>query len=203
MGCHEQVGRPALEGQVVHLQQHVFHVVEIEAQTGIALRGGLADDGAPGAVVELQEAAACGVELTDEVLIDGGDVLDQVFEVGVDCDGAGVVVGHDELLEELRGRGDRELGDGLAVLKLLDAAEIVDERVWFRGELAGQEYPVEPGRHAVECDVAAFLVRHAAEAPEEVQMPEGAVELAVGDDMIPQLLLLVSQFANQLVARAG
>ena len=196
------VGDIAVDEGIAGIALVFLDVVEIEAQAGIALCGGFADDGAPGAVVKLQETASCRVELADEVLVYGGDVPDQVVEVGVDGDGAGVVVGHDELLEELRGRGDRELGNGLAVLKLLDAAEIVDERVRLRREFTGQEHPVKAGRHAVERDVAAFLVRHAAEAPEEVQVPEGAVELAVGDDVIAQLLLLVCQFAHELVARA-
>ena len=75
--------------------------------------------------------------------------------------------------------------------------------MWLRKEFAGEEHPVQSGRLAIKHHIAAFFVRNATKAPEEIKMPEGTIELAIGDDMIAQLLLLVGQFANQLVARAG
>ena len=69
-------------------------------------------------------------------------------------------------------------------------------------EFACEEYAVQSGCLAIKHHVAALFVGHAAKAPEEVEVPEGAVELAIGDDVIAQLLLLIGQLAYQLVAGA-
>ena len=132
----------------------------------------------------MQVSTACSIELTDKVLVHHGNVANQFLQLGIDGDGAGVVGRHNELLKELGRRGNGEFGDGLVVLELLYTAEIVDKGVWLRKEFACEEHPVQSGRLAIKHHIAAFFVRNATKAPEEIKMPERTVKLAVGDNVI-------------------
>ena len=49
----------------------------------------------------MQVSTACGIELTDKVLIYYGNVADEFLQMGIDGDGASVVGRHNELLKEL------------------------------------------------------------------------------------------------------
>ena len=87
------------------------------------------------------------------------------------------------MLEELCWRRDCELGYALSILVLLHTLECLDERVRLGSELACEIYLVKTSRLAIERHIAAWLMSHAAKAPEEVEMPERPVKFAIGYNM--------------------
>src|SRR5262249_39416577 len=74
----------------------------------------------------------------------------------------------------------------------LDELEMLQHRVVGKAELADDARALRAGLHALERDA---LLHHVAlgavEAPEEVEVPPGATELAIGDGLEPHLLLLL------------
>ena len=70
----------------------------------------------------------------------------------------------------------------------------------LRCEFAFEVDAVEARCLAVKGYVAASLMSYAAEAPEEVEMPECAVELAVGEKRVAKLFLLLHKTRYILVA---
>ena len=129
MRVDAQVGGRGVEHAVVHAQQRFLDARKprlVGAEEQFRLR---VDEASPRAVVELQVAAARGVNLLDERQVGGDDIVFEKRVAFVRGVGRLAVHGHDELLDELRRRGDRQLRCGALVLEGLDEAEVLDERV--------------------------------------------------------------------------
>ena len=71
----------------------------------------------------------------------------------------------------------------------------------LRSQLPCEIHSVKTGYFAIELNIAARLVSHAAKPPEEVEMPELPVEFTVGDDAISQFFLLADQFRHILLRK--
>ena len=129
VGVDAQVGGRGVEHAVVHAQQRFLDAREprlVGPEENLRLR---VDEASPRAVVELQVAAARGVNLLDERQVGGDDIVFEKRVAFVRGVGRLAVHGHDELLDELRRCGDRQLRCGVLVLEGLDEAEVLDERV--------------------------------------------------------------------------
>ena len=73
-----------------------------------------------------------------------------------------------------------------------DELEMLQHRVVGEAELADDARALRPRLQALECDALLHHVAFGAvEAPEEVEVPPGAAELAVGDGLQADLLLLL------------
>ena len=129
MRVDAQVGGRGVEHAVVHAQQRFLDARKprlVGAEEQFRLR---VDEASPRAVVELQVAAARGVNLLDERQVGGNDIVFEKRVAFVRGISRLAVHGHDELLDELRRRRDRQLRCGALVLEGLDEAEVLDERV--------------------------------------------------------------------------
>jgi hypothetical protein len=102
MCCYEEVGRATLKRKVVYFQKLILHLIEVRTESLIALLCSFTNHSTPCAVVKLKETSACCIELTDEVLICGCDVGNQIIEVRIETACAEVVLWNGELLEQLR-----------------------------------------------------------------------------------------------------
>ena len=132
VGCNGEIIRFALKREVVDLQKlihDVAHLFRLHAEH--KRRGGVYAN-APRAVIKLQVAAACVVELLDERPIDLCNVLKQLFAVRVDFIRRLRVHREDHLLVELCRRRNGLLCDGVFVLKRLHKPEVLHKRVRTR-----------------------------------------------------------------------
>ena len=201
MRVDAQVGGRGVEHAVVHAQQRFLDARKprlVGAEEKLRLR---VDEASPRAVVELQVAAARGVNLLDERQVGGDDIVFEKRVAFVRGVGRLAVHGHDELLDELRRRGDRQLRCGALVLEGLDEAEVLDERVLAsERDLPRQVGVVDLGSLVVKRQaVLGRGVADALECPHEVKMPGRAAELAVGDEAQAGLLLLRNEVGDALV----
>src|SRR5262249_16732474 len=114
-------------------------------------------------------------------------VLEHAIELGID---RVIDRGLHRTAIDRRGRRDRDLGHALGMRR--DELEMLDHRVAGEPHLAGHAHALvarlHPGKgNAVIHDMALDPV----EAPEKIEVPPGAAELAVGDRLEPDLLLLL------------
>src|SRR5262245_50837056 len=137
--------------------------------------------------VELQVAAACIGEGTHALAVGGAQLAEELLERRVGLlahrGAAGAAV-------ERRRRRDRDLGRSRRVR--LDELEMLQHRVVGEAEFADDARALRPGLHTLERNALLHHVAFGAvEAPQEVEVPPGAAELAVGDRLEPDLLLLL------------
>src|SRR5450830_434617 len=149
----------------------------------------------PGTVVELQIATSGGVERLDRRLIGHGEIVEDGVAAGID------ILGHRAGLEpemHLAGRRDAHLRHHLSMR--LEELEMLQH--WMIGEtdLAGHLDALHLGLHALELDAVVELVElDAVEQAEEIEMPPGTAELAVGGELKPDLLLLLDDLLDLAV----
>src|SRR3984893_1905448 len=138
-------------------------------------------------LVELEVAAAGVGEGAHRLAVGLPQVGEEAIELGID----GLVDGrHHRAAVDRRGRGNRDLRRAIGVR--LHEFEMLDHRMAGKSELAGDAHPLVAGRNARKCDAGIHDVAFdAVEAPEKIEMPPGAAELAVGDGLQPHLLLLL------------
>src|SRR6202043_3163394 len=97
-----------------------------------------------------------------------------------------------------RGRRDGHLRRALCVL--LEEFEMLEHRMAGKAELAADAHALIARGHSGKGDAAVHLVAlDAVAAPEKVEMPPGAAELAVGDGLQAGLLLLGDDRADLAV----
>ena len=134
----DEVVGASLDGQVVDRHELLGELLEVRAFDVGEFAALLAASGqhAPGAVVELQVAAACRVEVADDRAVARGDGLDERLVRRVNLARAFDVIGQDHLLEELGRCRDRLLGDGVLVLERVHELEVLDERMVLGRERA-------------------------------------------------------------------
>ena len=77
---------------------------------------------------------------------------------------------------------------------------MLDHRVVGEADLAGDLDALHLGLHALELDaVVEFVELDAVEHAEEIEMPPGAAEFAVGDELEPDLFLLLDDLLDLAV----
>src|SRR5262245_22251148 len=138
-------------------------------------------------LVELQVATAGIGESAHALAVGGAQLGEELLEGGIGLlahrGAAGAAV-------ERRRRRNRDLRRPRRVR--LDELEMLQHRVIGKAELADDARALRACLHALECDA---LLHHVAlgavETPEEVEVPPGAAELAVGDGLESHLLLLL------------
>ena len=160
-------------------------------------------------VVQLQVAAACAVQRVDLVAIAAREIVEELVHVRIRVDvdrfSPAAEVDHrrrrNRDLRRLRGHRLQELE--IRLLNVDDVAQLAGDREARRREI---DHPVA----AVEFRLDAAADRHAFELFQEVDVKEGAAELAVGHALQPGVLLLPDDVADvrvfdppQLVLRDG
>ena len=150
----------------------------------------------PHRVVELQIAAAGVVERLDGLAVELGEVVEVGVHVrvGLLADGLAAAA---EVHHRRRGDGHlrHELGVGGQELEVREHGMVGGEV-----QLAGHLQALGLGLDAVELDA---VVEHdalaAGQVPEEIEVPPGAAELAVGGELQAHLLLLLEDLPDLLV----
>ena len=194
-----------------HLVQDVdilaAHLVHVDAPLGIGLPllGGA--ELAPGGVVQLEIAAAGGVERLHGLLIGGGQVVQQDLLVLIARDG--LVVRLPDAADQVEHGGG---GDALLGLHAVLAGDLVQElEVGQEGVVLGEVQLVHDlhrfrlGLEALKGhgEVLGLHLLGAGQAPQKVHVPEGAAILAIGDGAEAHILLLADQAADLLVLHGG
>ena len=172
------------------------------AHSGLGHKVGIAID-APGAVIKLDVAAACSVQVGDHRAISGCNGVGKLL-IGLIDSAQALLLAVAAIERDLRERLDRRR-DGLAcnaalALKCLDKLEVLDEGVALAADGAGHHGGI--GRRLL---IMEHITRtrgtalNAIEAPHKVEVPVTTAELAIGDDLQAGGLLLGHQIANGVV----
>src|SRR6185295_10958915 len=149
----------------------------------------------PGRVVELQVAAADVVEGTDRLAIGLPDVVKVLVEIGIDgrADGAAALAE----MERARSR-DGHLRRDLGVV--LEEPEMLEVRMAREADLAHDAHAFRLGLDAGELDpLPGGIELGAVEALEEIELPPGAPEFAVGRELETDGFLLADDFLDLAV----
>ena len=172
------------------------------AHAGFGDKIGVAVD-APGAVIKLDVAAACCVQVGDHRAISGCDGIGK-FLIGLIDSAQALLLAVAAIERDLRERLDRRR-DGLAcnmalALKCLDKFEVLDEGVVLAANGTGNHGGVGGSLLIVEHIARTRgTALNAVEPPHKVEVPITAAELAIGDDLQAGGLLLCHQIANSIV----
>ena len=129
MSVDDEVVGLAGDGGVIQLKQLFFDSLKTLFVGAEIHAGHRVDEHTPAAIVKLEVAAACGIDVGDELLVARGDVLGELAVVCVILSGVLQREGHYHLFDELRGGGNGELCDGVLILKRLDELEVLYERM--------------------------------------------------------------------------
>ena len=193
----------ALDGGVVECHAQLAYLLQVDrAHAGFGDKIGIAVD-APGAVIKLDVAAACCVQVGNHRAISGCNGVGK-FLIGL-VDGAQALLLAVAAIErDLRERLDRRR-DGLArdlalPLERLDKFKVLDERMVlaangadYHGGVGGSLLIVE---HIARTRGATL---DAVQPPHKIEVPVAAAKLAIGDDLQAGGLLLCHQIANGIV----
>ena len=204
MGGQGQVCGAALQRKVVQAQIFVSLVRQFDSPLGKERLVVRVAEHAPGAVVKLDAAAACGVQVADDSAVGGGDILQKLFVVRVDGVSVFAVILAVELGQQLGRGGHRLAGDAVFILKLLDELVMLNKGVILAADLT-TDADRTVGRFLTLEVVAVvqFDFVDASKAPHEVQVPVAAAELAIRDGVVAGALLLFDQQGDLLVFNGG
>ncbi|CDN44821.1 hypothetical protein BN871_FQ_00030 [Paenibacillus sp. P22] len=194
MRRHGQIPRQIGDCGAVHLRVELGQIIQIGACGLEPVAELRIAQHAPGAVVELDAAAAGVVEGQDRVAVSAGYVRSQVMDRGIDGIRAGFVLRTEQLRQQLCRRRDRLARDGIRARCGQQEPEVLDERMAAEGDPAGQPGRLGARFHAFE-QIALRHGRffHPVQMPHEVEMPPGPAELPVGYGLQSDLLLLGDQ----------
>ena len=206
------VGGLCLQDAVDRVHVALRHLVDVDALGGVRFALGRVAELAPAGVVELQVAAAQVVEGAHGVAVYLNDVVEEHRLVGIALDGAvrGLAAHAGDEVQH-GGRGDGQL-HGVIAGDVAQLGEMGQERVVAEGDLVAERQLSALGLGALELDRPRFGVDvlDVLQALQEVEVPHGAAELAVGDGLEARLLFLLHQVRNggvlgggQLLARDG
>ena len=200
---NDQVVGLALDGGVVERHAQLAYLLQVDrAHAGFGDKIAIAVD-APGAVVKLDVAAACCVQVGNHRAISGSDGVGK-FLIGLIDSAQALLLAVAAIERDLRERLDRRR-DGLArdlalPLERLDKFEVLDEGVVLAADGAGHHGGIGRGllvvEHIARTRGTAF---NAVEPPHKVEVPVTAAELAIGNHLQASGLLLVHQIANGVV----
>ena len=200
---NDQVVGLALDGGVVERHAQLAYLLQVDrAHAGLCHEIGIAVD-APGAVIKLDVAAACCVQVGNHRAISGCNGVGK-FLIGL-VDGAQTLLLAIAAIErDLRERLDRRR-DGLACnvalpLERLDKLKVLDERMVLAANGTGHHGGVGGSLLIVEHIARARgTTLNTAESPHKIEVPVAAAKLAIGDNLQAGGLLLVHQIANGIV----
>ena len=204
MGGQGQVCGAALQRKVVQAQIFVGLVRQFDSLLGKERLVVRVAEHAPGAVVKLDAAAACGVQVADDSAVGGGDILQKLFVVRVDGVSVFAVILAVELGQQLGRGGHRLAGDAVFILELLDELVMLNKGVILAADLT-TDADRTVGRFLTLEVVAVvqFDFVDASKAPHKVQVPVAAAELAIRDGVVAGALLLFDQQGDLLVFNGG
>ena len=172
------------------------------AHAGFGDKIGIAID-APGAVIKLDVAAACCVQVGDHRAISGCNGVGK-FLIGL-IDGTQALLLAIAAIERDFGERLNRRRDGLAcnvalALECFDKLKVLDEGVVLAADGAGHHGGIGRGllvvEHITRTRGTAF---NSVESPHKIEVPVAAAELAIGDNLQAGSLLLGYQIANGLV----
>src|SRR5215472_14736229 len=144
---------------------------------------------------ELQIAATGVVERLHCLLVGIAEIVEELIEIGIDAF-LDAVLGQAEM--QHRRRGDGHLRRDLAVG--FEKLEVRQHRMVGKADLAHDAQPLRLGLHATELDALLGLVNlDPVEHAEEVEVPPGAAELAVGRKLKAEFLLLLDDLFDLAV----
>ena len=172
------------------------------AHAGFGDKIGVAVD-APGAVIKLDVAAACCVQVGDHRAISGCDGVGK-FLIGLIDSAQALLLAVAAVERNFGERLDRRrngLPRDLALpLERLDKFKVLDERMVLAANGAGYHGGVGCGllvvEHITRTRGTAF---NAVKAPHKIEVPVAAAKLTIGDDLQAGGLLLCHQIANGIV----
>ena len=199
----DQIVGLARDGGIVECHAQLAHLLQVNrAHAGLGHKVAIAID-APGAVIKLDIAAACGIQVGNHGAICCGDGIGELF-VGL-VDGAqtlllAIAAVERDFGERLNRRRNGLTRDLALPLKRLDKLEVLDERMVLAADGTGYNSGVGGSLLIVEHIARTRgTMLDAVKPPHKVEMPIAAAELAIGDHLQAGGLLLCHQIANGLV----
>ena len=199
------VGRLRLKNAVDHGHVVAGDLIDVDALLGVRGALGRIAELAPARVVELQVAAAVFVERAHGVAIRLHDVVEERLLVDITLNrlvGGRAAHAGDEVQHGRRGDGQLGLGGAGDLFQLVEVGE---ERVVAKADLSAEDQLRALGLGTLELDRPGFGVDvlDVFQPLEEVEVPHGAAELAIGDGLKPSLLFLLDQIGDGRVFGGG
>ena len=201
MGVDEHIGRLAFQYHVINTEVHLLYFLQALFVGAPHVNGSRVHQHAPGAVVQLQAAAAGHIGVLDKLPIGLSHILNEFFIIGIVLPGVPQGKRHYHLGQELGRCGNGKLGFHAFAGQVLYKAEVFQERMAsFVRQFADEIGVVHHGLLSVEGE-AGFggLVPHAVKAPHKVQVPGLATELSVGNNLEAQVHLLVYKIPDGFI----
>ena len=203
MRVDDQIVGLVRDGGIVERHAQLTHLLQINrAHAGLGHKVGIAID-APGAVIKLDVAAACSVQVGDHRTISGCDGVGK-FLIGLIDSAQALLLAVAAVERDFGERLDRRR-DGLAcnvvlALKCLDKLKVLDEGVVLAADGASHHGGIGRGLLVVEhISRTRGATLDAVQPPHKIEVPVAAAKLAIGDDLQAGGLLLCHQIANSIV----
>ena len=203
MRVDDQIVGLVRDGGIVERHAQLAYLLQVDrAHAGLGHKVSIAVD-APGAVIKLDVAAACCVQVGDHRAISGCDGVGK-FLIGLIDSAQALLLAVAAVERDFGERLDRRrngLPRDLALpLERLDKFKVLDERMVLAANGAGYHGGVGCGllvvEHIARTRGTAF---NAVEPPHKVEVPVTAAKLAIGNHLQASGLLLVHQVANGLI----
>ena len=161
-------------------------------------------DHTPSTVVELNVAAADGVQLLDNGAVGGGNILQQLLMVGINGIGIFAVLLAVQFCQQLSWSRHGLAGDAVLILKLFNELVVLHKGMILAADLAAHlDRAVGSFLSMEEVTVIQFHFLNAVEPPHEIQMPVAAAELTIGDGVVTGALLLLDQAGDLFIFHSG
>src|SRR5664279_1067610 len=149
----------------------------------------------PGGVVELEITAAGGGEGLHRVMIGAPEIVEEGIEVGIN-----LFADRHAALPEMQYAGCRYRHLGHNAAMLFQEFEIVDMRVAGKADFADCSHAFGLGVDAVKLDAFVGVIKFDSfQSAEEIEMPPGAAEFAVGRELEPDLGLFLDDLLDLAV----
>ncbi len=150
----------------------------------------------PDGVVQLQVATARRIESVNGIAPGLRQVVKIDIQIRVDS-GVDIFAAATEMQHARAGDGHLWLGVATDALQI---AEVLQHRMAAEPQLARNAHSVGFGLHAVELNALVRVVTlHALQAVEEIKMPPGTTELAIGNHLQAAGALLLYHMANRFI----
>ena len=187
MRVDDQIVGLVRDGGIVERHAQLAYLLQVDrAHAGFGDKIGVAVD-APGAVIKLDVAAACCVQVGDHRAISGCDGVGK-FLIGLIDSAQALLLAVAAVERDFGERLDRRR-DGLAcnvalALERFDKLKVLDKGVVLAADGAGHHGGI--GRRLL---IMEHITRtrgtalNAIEAPHKIEVPVAAAELAIGDDL--------------------
>lgn len=182
VGIHHHAPGNTVDDSVVEVHIELSHSIGVGLTAVECLAALGITEHAPGAVVQLQAAAAGLIQGMDKVGIGLDQILPEGFPGGIDSIQAVAVGAAEHLIVELGRSRNGLTGDGTVAYQIPQELEVLQEGVTIEPDGGNDASGVGTGFLIVE-EVAMLAddVFHTLKAPHEVQMPVAAAELTIGD----------------------